>query len=166
MKPTSRRYLKWIHASSIVAVHHFVRAIQLSHRRATLCIATWTRSSTLLINSTTIISRCEILYGFCPPSFKVFSLRCVEAHLKVSNLIETNYGTVSSHLHKRVQKVREPISSLPHKFAKNRLWIGLNPLGHFCTTRLERKKKSVSCSKARVPTVLRNPDSLQVIKSP
>ena len=113
MKSTLGRYLKQIHASSIVAVHHSIRAIQIHHQRATLSIAAWTRSPSLLNYSTAMILRCQILYRICPPSFKAFSLRCVEAQSKVSNLIVTNYGTVSSHLHERVQKVREPISSPP-----------------------------------------------------
>ena len=91
----------------------FCKAIQIPHSRATLSIAAWTRSLSLLNYNTAMVLRYKILYMICPPSFKAFSFECVEEHLKVSNLIVTNYGAVPSHLHERVQKVREPISSLP-----------------------------------------------------
>ena len=103
-------------------------------------------------------------YKNFPPGFKSFSLRCVEANLKVS-----------SHLHKRVQfpiicmreykKCRTPFPHSPQNFTKTRLWNDLNPLRHFCTSIIERKK-NITYSKARIPTALRNREIIRKWSNP
>jgi len=52
-------------------------------------------------------------YENSSPGLKSFSLTCVETYLKIYNLSVQKYGTMSNHPHERVQKTKEPISSLP-----------------------------------------------------
>ena len=86
MKPTSGIYLRRIHSSSIIAINYSKRrAIQNSHQRSTLSMASWTTSSSLLNYSTAMILRDRIFYRNSSPGLKSFSIRCVEANLKLWN---------------------------------------------------------------------------------